>query len=71
MNAKIIFRRKFPSKCNKPIVKWYKPHGAIQQYYMHYGLRHKTPALIAPHAVAAKLDFVLYCVKVYPNAPNT
>lgn len=29
MNAKIIFRRKFPSKCNKPIVKWYKPHGAI------------------------------------------
>ena len=30
MNAKIRFRRKFPSKCNKPIVKWYKPHGAIQ-----------------------------------------
>lgn len=29
MNAKIRFRRKFPSKCNKPIVKWYKPHGAI------------------------------------------
>ena len=42
-----------------------------EQYYMHYGLRHKAPALIAPHAVAAKLDFVLYCVKVYPNAPNT
>lgn len=30
MNAKTRFRRKFPSKCNKPIVKWYKPHGAIQ-----------------------------------------
>lgn len=32
MNAKIRFRRKFPSKCNKPIVKWYKPHGAIQKF---------------------------------------
>lgn len=31
MNAKIRFRRKFPSKCNKPIVKWYKPHGAIHK----------------------------------------
>lgn len=31
MNAKTRFRRKFPSKCNKPIVKWYKPHGAIQK----------------------------------------
>lgn len=35
MNAKIRFRRKFPSKCNKPIVKWYKPHGAIHQPRRH------------------------------------
>ena len=31
MNAKTRFRKKFPSKCNKPIVKWYKPHGAIHK----------------------------------------
>lgn len=36
MNAKIRFRRKFPSKCNKPIVKWYKPHGAIHFFFMCY-----------------------------------
>lgn len=29
-DIKTCFSRIFFQKCNKPIVKWYKPHGAIQ-----------------------------------------
>lgn len=34
-DIKTCFSRIFFPKCNKPIVKWYKPHGAIQPTKTH------------------------------------
>ena len=70
MNAKTRFRRKFPSKCNKPIVKWYKPHGAIHKTKFSANFQFTLPLRIKTAFLLMKLRKRYLKPIIKPNFPS-